>query len=126
MWKEAADKFYQIFHMGKVYYVSKGVLKAANRQYTAVKNEYEMTIGENAEVEEVIEAEEKLSKIPTMVYHFVKLEELGPHVGGRALIGQWRQPLRIPREMSWTLSGFFFDVIDVQMCWAWCKVSAAS
>ena len=82
--------------MGKVYYVSKGVLKAANRQYTAVKNEYEMTIGPNAEVEEVKEAEEKLSKIPTMVYHFVKLEELGPHVGGKALVGQSRAALPHP------------------------------
>ena len=29
---------------GQVYYISKGTLKIANKQYTSVKNDYEMTL----------------------------------------------------------------------------------
>ncbi|XP_073336029.1 replication protein A 70 kDa DNA-binding subunit-like [Pagrus major] len=38
------DKFYSLVEQGKVYYITKGTLKAANKQYTTVKNDYEMTL----------------------------------------------------------------------------------
>lgn len=41
---QEVDKFYGLVEVGKVYYVSKGSLKIANKQYTSVKNDYEMTL----------------------------------------------------------------------------------
>uniref|UniRef100_A0A8C4I7C2 Replication protein A subunit n=1 Tax=Dicentrarchus labrax TaxID=13489 RepID=A0A8C4I7C2_DICLA len=41
---QEVDKFFSLIEVGKVYYVSKGSLKIANKQYTSVKNDYEMTL----------------------------------------------------------------------------------
>uniref|UniRef100_A0A672GWM7 Replication protein A subunit n=1 Tax=Salarias fasciatus TaxID=181472 RepID=A0A672GWM7_SALFA len=41
---QEVDKFYSLVEVGKVYYVSKASLKIANKQYTSVKNDYEMTL----------------------------------------------------------------------------------
>ncbi|CAN9510899.1 unnamed protein product [Ophioblennius macclurei] len=41
---QEVDKFFSLVEVGKVYYVSKATLKIANKQYTAVKNDYEMTL----------------------------------------------------------------------------------
>lgn len=40
---EQVDKFFPLIEVNKVYYFSKGTLKIANKQFTAVKNDYEMT-----------------------------------------------------------------------------------
>jgi replication factor A1 len=52
MFNEAAKKFYPTFEMGKVYYISKGSLRIANKQFKTVQDDYEMTLNENAVVEE--------------------------------------------------------------------------
>ncbi|XP_068600765.1 replication protein A 70 kDa DNA-binding subunit-like [Brachionichthys hirsutus] len=39
-----ADTFYSLVEQGKVYYISKGTLKVANKQYCTLKNEYEITL----------------------------------------------------------------------------------
>ncbi|KAJ8267219.1 hypothetical protein GJAV_G00139920 [Gymnothorax javanicus] len=41
---QEVDKFFSLIEQGKVYYISKGTLKIANKQYTSVKNDYEMTM----------------------------------------------------------------------------------
>lgn len=41
---QEVDKFYGLVEVGKVYFVSKASLKIANKQYTSVKNDYEMTL----------------------------------------------------------------------------------
>uniref|UniRef100_A0A669DPH6 Replication protein A subunit n=1 Tax=Oreochromis niloticus TaxID=8128 RepID=A0A669DPH6_ORENI len=41
---QEVDKFFSLIEAGKVYYISKGSLKIANKQYTSVKNDYEMTL----------------------------------------------------------------------------------
>uniref|UniRef100_A0A8C6WE83 Replication protein A subunit n=1 Tax=Neogobius melanostomus TaxID=47308 RepID=A0A8C6WE83_9GOBI len=41
---QEVDKFYELIEVGKVYYLSKASLKIANKQYTSVKNDYEMTL----------------------------------------------------------------------------------
>ena len=50
---EAADKFYHVLEVDKVYYITKCQLKPANKQFTSLKNDYEMYIREETEVEEV-------------------------------------------------------------------------
>lgn len=82
MFNEAAKKFYPMFELGKVYYISKGSLRVANKQFKTVQNDYEMTLNENAVVEEA----EGESFIPPVQYNFVKIDHLGPYVGGRELV----------------------------------------
>ncbi|XP_077468257.1 replication protein A 70 kDa DNA-binding subunit isoform X3 [Stigmatopora argus] len=41
---QEVDKYFELIEVGKVYYITKGNLKMANKQYTSVKNDYEMTL----------------------------------------------------------------------------------
>ncbi|GAA0160648.1 DNA metabolism protein [Lithospermum erythrorhizon] len=83
MFNEAAKKFFDKFQLGKVYYISKGSLRVANKQFKTVQNDYEMTLNENSVVEE---ASEEASFVPEIKYNFVPIDELGPYVGGRELV----------------------------------------
>ncbi|XP_073016639.1 replication protein A 70 kDa DNA-binding subunit B-like [Primulina eburnea] len=83
MFNEAARKFYDKFQMGKVYFISKGTLKVANKQFKTVQNDYEMTLNENSEVEEVFN---EAAFIPETKFNFVPIDELGPYVHGRELV----------------------------------------
>uniref|UniRef100_A0A7N0T1I7 Replication protein A subunit n=1 Tax=Kalanchoe fedtschenkoi TaxID=63787 RepID=A0A7N0T1I7_KALFE len=83
MFGEAAKKFYDKFQLGKVYYISKGMLKVANKQFNTVKNDYEMTLTENSVVEE---ATSEAAFIPEIKFNFVSIDQLGPYVNGRELV----------------------------------------
>ncbi|KAL2935356.1 Replication protein A 70 kDa DNA-binding subunit B [Bienertia sinuspersici] len=83
MFKEAAKKFHDIFQMGKVYYISKGTLKVANKRFNPVPNDYEMTLNENSIVEEV---SSEGVYIPETVFNFVPIDQLGLHVNGKDLV----------------------------------------
>ncbi|GLT25192.1 hypothetical protein SLA2020_003370 [Shorea laevis] len=83
MFNEAARKFYDKFQLGKVYYISKGTLKVANKQFKTVKNDYEMTLNENSEVEEAANEE---TFIPETKFNFVPIDQLGPYVNGKELV----------------------------------------
>ena len=85
MFNDAARKFYDKFALGKVYYISKGTLRVANKQFNTVKNDYEMNLNENSEVEEV---SNEAAFIPETKYIFVPIDELGPYVNGRELVGK--------------------------------------
>ncbi|XP_073421784.1 replication protein A 70 kDa DNA-binding subunit isoform X2 [Dendrobates tinctorius] len=69
---DQADKFFSLIEVNKVYYFSKGTLKIANKQYTAVKNDYEMTF--NSETT-VIPCDDS-SDVPTVQFQFVPISEL--------------------------------------------------
>lgn len=58
--------------VAQVYYISKGSLKIANKQYTSVKNDYEMTLnGEST----VIPCEDSCD-VPTVQCDFVPIADL--------------------------------------------------
>lgn len=86
MFNEAATKFYPKFELGKVYYISKGSLRVANKQFKTVQNDYEMTLNENSIVEEV----EGEAFVPETKYNFVRIDRLGAYVNGRELVGKTR------------------------------------
>lgn len=86
MFNEAARKFYERFVLGKVYYISKGTLKVANKQFKTVQNDYEMTLNENSEVEEAANEE---SFVPETKFNFVQVDQLGPFVGRNELVGEY-------------------------------------
>ncbi|KAJ3673852.1 hypothetical protein LUZ60_005844 [Juncus effusus] len=83
MFNESARKFFPKFELGKVYYISKGSLRIANKQFKTVRNDYEMTLNENAIVEE---AEGDAVFIPETKFDFVKIDGLGSFVNSRELI----------------------------------------
>ncbi|KAH7851810.1 hypothetical protein Vadar_016752 [Vaccinium darrowii] len=83
MFNEAAKKFYDKFQLGKVYYISKGTLKVANKQFKTVQNDYEMTLNEYSEVEE---ASNEVTFIPETKFNFVPIDELGPYVNSKEIV----------------------------------------
>jgi replication factor A1 len=72
MFNDAVDKFYGVFQQNLVFVIAKGVLKMANRKFSAVPNDYEMTLNNDAEVELVGEDETILEQ----KFHFITIDKL--------------------------------------------------
>ncbi|KAI3373746.1 hypothetical protein L3Q82_022341, partial [Scortum barcoo] len=66
------DKFYSLVEQGKVYYISKATLKVANKQYTTVKNDYEMTLHAHSSIVPCDDGD----GIPAVHCDFVPIAEL--------------------------------------------------
>lgn len=60
--------------LGKCYLFKGGVIKPANKRYTAIKNEYQLTFNKDAEVISV-EDDDNI-KMPDEVYSFTSLKEV--------------------------------------------------
>jgi replication factor A1 len=60
-----------------VYFISKGSLRVANKQFSNVNNDYEMTLNANSEVEKVPQDAASIH-MPAMKYKFVKINAFGP------------------------------------------------
>ncbi|KAJ0063749.1 hypothetical protein NL108_006693, partial [Boleophthalmus pectinirostris] len=69
---QEVDKFFELIEVGKVYYLSRASLKIANKQYTSVKNDYEMTL--NGETT-IIPCEDSCD-VPMVQCDFVTIGEL--------------------------------------------------
>ncbi|XP_056140297.1 replication protein A 70 kDa DNA-binding subunit-like [Lampris incognitus] len=67
-----AEKFLPLVEQGKVYYISKASLKVANKQYTKLKNDYEMTLHANSSIIACAES----WGIPMVQCDFVPIAEL--------------------------------------------------
>lgn len=68
------DKFYPMLEIGEVFYISKASLKAANRQYSTLNNDYEMTFNHDTIIE-ACEADEG-QNIPQVQYSFISIGEI--------------------------------------------------
>uniref|UniRef100_A0A6Q2ZF42 Replication protein A subunit n=1 Tax=Esox lucius TaxID=8010 RepID=A0A6Q2ZF42_ESOLU len=69
---QEVDKFYSLIETGKVFYISKGSLKIANKQYSSLKNDYEMTLnGEST----IIPCEDT-QDVPMVQCNFVSIGDL--------------------------------------------------
>ena len=73
--KAECDKFYEMIEIGKVYYITQGTLKAANKQYSNLNNDYELTFKDSTEVVPCTD-EDETSKIPTVQFDFCKINQL--------------------------------------------------
>ena len=73
--KEQCDKFQPMIEIGKVYYITGGTLKAANKQYSTLNNDYEMTLKDSSEISPCTDAAET-SSIPTLSFNFAKIGSL--------------------------------------------------
>lgn len=74
--KEQCDKFYNMIEIGKVFYITHGTLKAANRQYSTLNNDYEITFKDTTEVMPC--TEEDTGSIPTLTFNFCQISQLNP------------------------------------------------
>jgi len=72
MFNEAAEKFFAVFEEGKVFTVTKGRIKVANKRYTHIKNDYSIDLNEQSEVKFVGED----AKISSQVYEFKPLSDI--------------------------------------------------
>jgi replication factor A1 len=73
--KEQCDKYYNMVEIGKVFYFTSGTLKSANRQYSTLNNEYEMTFRDTTEVIPCT-TEEETASIPTLTFNFCQIGQL--------------------------------------------------
>jgi replication factor A1 len=73
MFNDAADKFYDIFEQDRVYFISKGQVKLANKQFTAhLNSDYELSLNTDAEVV----AAEDSGSIKKMKFSFESVEKI--------------------------------------------------
>ena len=68
---DAVDIFYPIFEVGKVYTISKGVVKMANKQYSSNNMDYEVHLDKNSEVNHVLGEME-----PKYFFNFTTIKDL--------------------------------------------------
>lgn len=82
-WRDVAEKYYPLMEVDKVYYISRGALKAADRRYSNTGNLYEMTLNATATVEECVDADaSKMQK----AYHFIPIDKLSAYNGLRTVV----------------------------------------
>ena len=84
MWKDAIDMYDQILEVGKVFYVGKGTLRPANKQYSNCSNDYEMSLDGRCEIELCTDAVD-MSKM-ARAYELVKIDALAQKIGGRGSV----------------------------------------
>ncbi|XP_020778616.2 replication protein A 70 kDa DNA-binding subunit-like isoform X2 [Boleophthalmus pectinirostris] len=66
------EKFYSLLEQGKVYYISKATLKAANKQFNTLSHEYEMTLHANSSIVPCNDGD----GVPDVHCNFVPISEL--------------------------------------------------
>lgn len=76
---DAADMFFPIFEVGKIYQISKGQIRMAQRQFSTVQNDYEIYLDKTSQVIWMPEGpnNKNASKIPKAKYNFVQFSNLG-------------------------------------------------
>lgn len=68
----AVDSYYNLLEKDGVYYMGQGKLKVANKQYTSIKHEYEITFDEKSTITPA-PADARIARVQ---YNFVKLARL--------------------------------------------------
>lgn len=71
--RDMVDKYYDMLQIDKVYYISKCQIKPANKQYSKLKNDYEMTIGSDTQIQL---CEDDAENIPRISYDFIPIAEI--------------------------------------------------
>lgn len=89
--REIATRLYKLIEIGKVYRISKGVLKPADKRFNKTSFEYEMIADNNTEVVPVEDAGE----VPKVVFHFTKIGNLE-----NIVTGQFCDVLGIVKDVS--------------------------
>jgi replication factor A1 len=67
------DKFFNLIEVNKVYYITKGMVKTANKKFSTLQNDYEITLNQDSVIELCEESNEPL---PQMRFKFVLIKDL--------------------------------------------------
>lgn len=80
----AVDKYFNVLQVKQVYTFSKGTVKPANKRFTSVPHDFEITFDERAEVAEVREQDGPgaAPAIPQVPFKFVSIGDLFNHQPG--------------------------------------------
>jgi len=71
--KEQCDMYYDMIQVGRVFLISNCQVKAANKQYSKLRNDYELTFKDNVIVQP---CDEDTSDVPTIIYNFMAIGDL--------------------------------------------------
>ena len=71
---DTCDKFFDLLQPDRVYYISKAQLKTANKQYSSIDNDYEMTFNNETTIEICEEGDD--NSIPRMNLNLLPIGEL--------------------------------------------------
>ncbi|EZA51712.1 Replication protein A 70 kDa DNA-binding subunit [Ooceraea biroi] len=71
--RDQCDKFYDMIEAGNVYYISRCALKAAKKEYSTLKNNYEMTMNTDTEI---VPCHEDSDDIPTLQFDFSPISQV--------------------------------------------------
>jgi replication factor A1 len=69
---ESIDKYYDLLQVDRVYYISRATLKTANRQYSKLDNDYEMTFTNDTVIEECHETD----NLPKITFNIIPISEI--------------------------------------------------
>ncbi|CAK9301248.1 unnamed protein product [Gordionus sp. m RMFG-2023] len=70
---QECDNFYSMIEAGKVYYISRATLKAANKSFSSIKNDYEITLNSDSSVTPCYD---EIDDIPNIQYNFIPINEI--------------------------------------------------
>ena len=76
LFNRAAEKFFPLLEQGKVYRFGKGTIKVANKTYSTLKHNYEITFEEESLIEEVTESPEVAQIDTEMRFNFTRIRDL--------------------------------------------------
>ncbi|XP_054154164.1 replication protein A 70 kDa DNA-binding subunit-like [Oppia nitens] len=68
------ERFFDLIQLNKVYYISKGTVKSANKKFSNLANDYEISLTSDSIVEECTDV--AVEDIPRMRYRFVQIRDL--------------------------------------------------
>lgn len=69
---DIVDKYYEMIEQGKIYYITKGTLKTANKKYTNLKNDYEMSLNSDT----LVELCQEECDLPQLQYKFIGIKAI--------------------------------------------------
>lgn len=83
LWGDFADKYYDMLQEGKVYYISRGKVRPANKNFATVRNDYTINLDSGGHIEECEDADaSKMQARP----NFVHIDQLPAFIGKKALV----------------------------------------
>jgi ssDNA-binding replication factor A large subunit len=62
-----------MLEIDKVYYISNCQIKAANKQFSKLRNDYEMTLSQETQIQECTD----VTQIPQIKYNFTQITDIG-------------------------------------------------
>jgi len=71
---QECDKYYDFLKEGAVYFIKGGSIKSANRKFSSINNDYELTFNSDTQIEPCFD--DNVFQVPTVTFNFVKLDKL--------------------------------------------------